>query len=1206
VQFASEVDFGANNPGTIVGSGNGYVLVTSPPGALGTVDVTVTSIGGTVTDSSAYTYLPPPTVSGLTGTFGPLKGGTPVTITGTGLANATEVDFVEDINGTYSGNPATIIGDTGTQIVVTSPSSFNGDAGPFDVTVTTPNGTSAITEPADQFTYVAPPTINSTDTSAGPVTGSTRVTITGTGLANATAVTFGSNPATIVNGSNTDTQIVVMSPAASGDVPGPVDLTVTTAFGAATDYSAFTYDLPPVVTSISQSSGPVAGGTTLTISGVNLSGATAVDFGGVAAASFYNGGDATIYATIPAGAASTVDVTVVTPGGGTSITSPADQYTYLPPPSVTGVSPSVGPIAGGTLVTISGFGLGGASSVDFIDGSSDDFHATIQSDSNNQLVVISPNVGFTDTVDITVTAAADTSPASAADLFTYVTLPEVTGLSLTSGLRSGGDAVTISGANLAGATSVAFGSIPAQFTINPDNTITAISPPQSDGVVDVTVATDGIASTPSAQDQFTYLQPTPAVTGVSPSVGAAAGNETVTITGTDLDGAIEVDFGGVAGTIVPSSDTATQIMATVPSGTLGTVDVTVTTPGGPSAVSQADQFTGIAAPAVTSIDPSAGPAAGGTDVIIYGSYLDGATAVKFGRTAGTIVVDTASYLIATSPAGSGGIVDITVTTPEGTSAASTADKFTFVAAPTAQPDSYTVAQNSHLTVSAPGVLANDTAPQGYALTATLLTEPANGTLSWGGDGSFIYTPNSGYVGADSFTYEATDAYGNSSPTTVTLRSASLPTVTGVTPALGPLAGGTTVTITGTGFIAGTTTVDFGPNNPATNVSVNAAGTQITATNPAGAGTVDVTVTTSDGTSTAIAADQFAYTGQNVIADFGSSHGFWSWQNDTSWKALNANSPVWTVPGNFYGKGDTDLLVNFGGSLGLWIYNSNTTTWQFLHSGNPVRAVVADVSGDGIDEIVVDFGAGGGIWQYDAPTAVWTPVNGGTSKAMLAASVDGNGVQDVVIDFANSGGLWIWKGGATWEPINAADPVTMQAVALYGKGKQDLVVDFGATAHLWAYVNDTSWQPLSAVSPVWTVPGNFDSSGDTDLLVNFGGSLGLWIYDSSTTTWQYLHAGDPVRAVCADVTGNGIDEAVIDFGAGGGIWEYSVPAATWTPVNGGTSNAMVVADVDANGMQDVVIAFADSGGLWIWKNGVWEAINASDPVAMTVLQSDSAA
>ena len=72
------------------------------------------------------------------------------------------------------------------------------------------------------------------------------------------------------------------------------------------------------------------------------------------------------------------------------------------------------------------------------------------------------------------------------------------------------------------------------------------------------------------------------------------------------------------------------------------------------------------------------------------------------------------------------------------------------------------------------------------------------------------------------------------------------TVTKVAPALGPLAGGTAVTITGTGF-SGATAVDFG-TVAATNVAVNAGGTQITATDPSGTGTVNVTVVTPSGTS----------------------------------------------------------------------------------------------------------------------------------------------------------------------------------------------------------------------------------------------------------------------------------------------------------------------------------------------------------------------
>ena len=103
----------------------------------------------------------------------------------------------------------------------------------------------------------------------------------------------------------------------------------------------------------------------------------------------------------------------------------------------------------------------------------------------------------------------------------------------------------------------------------------------------------------------------------------------MTITGTNLSSATAVDFGSNAGTIV--SDSATQIVVKDPAGTAGTVDVTVTTAGGASATSSADQFTYAAAPAVTSsVSPSAGPLAGGTTVTIIGTNLAGATAVDFG------------------------------------------------------------------------------------------------------------------------------------------------------------------------------------------------------------------------------------------------------------------------------------------------------------------------------------------------------------------------------------------------------------------------------------------------------------------------------------------------------------------------------------------------------------------------------------------------
>ncbi|MBS0582880.1 MAG: IPT/TIG domain-containing protein, partial [Proteobacteria bacterium] len=83
--------------------------------------------------------------------------------------------------------------------------------------------------------------------------------------------------------------------------------------------------LPPTVTAVTPSAGPLAGGTSVTITGANLAGITAVKFGATNAASFTVNSATQVTATAPAGSAGTVDVTVTT-AGGTSATSAADQY----------------------------------------------------------------------------------------------------------------------------------------------------------------------------------------------------------------------------------------------------------------------------------------------------------------------------------------------------------------------------------------------------------------------------------------------------------------------------------------------------------------------------------------------------------------------------------------------------------------------------------------------------------------------------------------------------------------------------------------------------------------------------------------------------------------------------------------------------------------------------------------------------------------
>ncbi len=100
--------------------------------------------------------------------------------------------------------------------------------------------------------------------------------------------------------------------------------------GTAGTTGAFTVNnyMVPMVTGLSPLVGPLAGGTSVTITGTNLAGATAVNFGATAVTTFTSDTGTQIVLNSPAGNAGTVDVTVVTPGG-TSATSPADRFSYV-------------------------------------------------------------------------------------------------------------------------------------------------------------------------------------------------------------------------------------------------------------------------------------------------------------------------------------------------------------------------------------------------------------------------------------------------------------------------------------------------------------------------------------------------------------------------------------------------------------------------------------------------------------------------------------------------------------------------------------------------------------------------------------------------------------------------------------------------------------------------------------------------------------
>ncbi|KAA0102517.1 tandem-95 repeat protein [Mycolicibacterium sp. P1-18] len=113
--------------------------------------------------------------------------------------------------------------------------------------------------------------------------------------------------------------------------------------------------------------------------------------------------------------------------------------------------------------------------------------------------------------------------------------------------------------------------------------------------------------------------------------------------------------------------------------------------------------------------------------------------------------------------------------------------------PVGAADSYTVTEDATLTVNAPGVLGNDTDPDGQALTVGAGTATAHGTFTLNSDGSFAYTPGPNFNGTDSFTYQATDGAATTAPVTVTI------TVTAVNDA--PTAANDTIPIAKDSFVA---------------------------------------------------------------------------------------------------------------------------------------------------------------------------------------------------------------------------------------------------------------------------------------------------------------------------------------------------------------------------------------------------------------------
>jgi hypothetical protein len=287
-----------------------------------------------------------PSITSISPNSGPTSGGTAIAITGSNFVSGASVR----IGATLA--TSVIVANANT-ITATTPA---GTAGLQNVTVTNPGGLFVIF--SNGFTYTTQtgpvPTLSAVSPTSGPSTGGTPITLTGSNFVSGATVRVGGTAATGVSFVNTST-LQATTPA--GTV-GAQSVQVTNPGGySVTLPSAFTYTsatpVAPTLTSVTPRNGPRTGGTLITLSGTNFQPGAVVRVGGTAANGVTYLGTTTLTAFTPAGTTGGQTVSVTNPS--TLSAQLANGFTYTSSNlNLTRVTPTSGPMTGGTQLTLAG------------------------------------------------------------------------------------------------------------------------------------------------------------------------------------------------------------------------------------------------------------------------------------------------------------------------------------------------------------------------------------------------------------------------------------------------------------------------------------------------------------------------------------------------------------------------------------------------------------------------------------------------------------------------------------------------------------------------------------------------------------------------------------------------------------------------------------------------------------------------------------
>ena len=652
---------------------------------MGFRDVTVVNPDGqedTLENGFEYTSVSP-IIKNIKLPSGPLKGETPITITGEGFIESISNNrimvkigniFVEEVQFISS-----------TKLTVITPERT--EPGDVWVTVTNPDEQQA----SGNFKYNPFPTITSILPDRGKLEGGTKVTITGDnfikeipGLENELTVKLDNIAAESLNFIS-EKELSIIIP--ERENPGKVDVLVINPDGQQAK-TKFTYNSFPTITGISPSNGNPNVITPVIIEGENfiksiegIPEQIRVNASNIPISDkdiqFLSSNELRVF--MPESPQSgTVSIIVTNPDGQSS--EEEVEYTYNAPPSITEITPKTG--TAGTEITLTGENFIASILDEHLKVTIAGIQVDTGSVTSSEIKFIAPDFKLFGDVPVIVI-----NPDRQEDktTFTYIPRPTVQSISTVSGSLSGGTKITIKGSGFVEQIDkqriqVKFGdsAVPdedVKFISSSELKVTTPKNPTPDTVDIIVTNPDGQSSKKSSDATFTY-NPFPKINKISPSSGKLDGGTEITITGEQFipkisgeDREHTVTIGGIPATSVLFVSAQELRVNTPARNEAGDVLVVVTNPDGQPAE---DTFTYNPPPTITDISPPSGKLDGGTKIAITGteftkqiSDYEGKLTVTIGGITQDVQFISDTQLTITTPEHEPGEIDIIVTNPDG-------------------------------------------------------------------------------------------------------------------------------------------------------------------------------------------------------------------------------------------------------------------------------------------------------------------------------------------------------------------------------------------------------------------------------------------------------------------------------------------------------------------------------------------------------------